>query len=114
MKLYVNKDKTQWAGTQADAKKEFGIVESYEVPTDKAGLISFLNKVCYGTESTVEATPLPVVNDGYPSMNNASPPPRDTLVGRCSMVELKELSTMMNVLINKTWNSMDRLEDKSA
>jgi len=36
------------------------------------------------------------------------------LVGRCSMVELKELSTMMNVLINKTWNSMDRLEDKSA
>ena len=113
MKLYVNKDKTKWAGTQADAKKEFGMIESYEVPTDKAGLITFLNKINYGT-TTIEATPLPVVNDGYPSMNNASPPPSDTLVGRCSMVELKELSTMMNVLINKTWNSMDRLGDKSA
>ena len=108
MKLYVNKDKTQWAGTQADAKKAFGMIESYEVPTDKTGLINFINSIGVKCLSPVEATPLPVRNE------NASPPPRDTLVGRCSMVELKELSTMMNVLINKTWNSMDRLEDKSV
>ena len=108
MKLYVNKDKTKWAGTQADAKKEFGRIESYEVPTDKAGLITFLNKVNYVT-TTIEATPLPVRNE-----ISAANPPNDTLVGRCSMVELKELSTMMNVLINKTWNSMDKLGDKSA
>ena len=108
MKLYVNEDKTKWAGTQADAKKEFGMIESYEVPTDKTGLITFLNQVCYGT-SEVEATPLPVRNE-----ISAANPPNDTLVGRCSMVELKELSTMMNVLINKTWNSMDKLGDKSA
>ena len=108
MKLYVNKDKTKWAGTQADAKKEFGMIESYEVPTDKTGLMTFLNQVCYG-KSEVEATPLPVRNE-----ISAANPPNDTLVGRCSMVELKELSTMMNVLINKTWNSMDKLGDKSA
>ena len=39
MKLYVNKDKTQWAGTQADAKKEFGMIKPYEVPVDKACLL---------------------------------------------------------------------------
>jgi len=108
MKLYVNKDKTKWAGTQADAKKEFGMIESYEVPTDKAGLITFLNKVNYVT-TNIKATPLPVRNE-----ISVANPPNDTLVGRCSMVELKELSTMMNVLINKTWNSMDKLGDKSA
>ena len=107
MKLYVNKDKTKWAGTQADAKKEFGMIESYEVPTDKAGLITFLNKVNYVT-TTIEATPLPVRNEIISQAN----PPKDTLVGKCSMVDLKELSTMMNVLINRTWNNMDRLEAK--
>jgi|TARA_B110000908_G_scaffold15885_1_gene18009 hypothetical protein len=107
MKLYVNKDKTQWAGTQADAKKEFGMIKPYEVPVDKAGLIAFLNNI--GNDiSTVGATPLPVRNEIISQAN----PPKDTLVGRCSMVDLKELSTMMNVLINRTWNSMDRLEAK--
>jgi len=29
------------------------------------------------------------------------------------MVELKELSTTLNVLINKTWNSMDQLNPEA-
>lgn len=108
MKLYVNKDKTKWAGTQADAKKEFGKIETYEVPTDKAGLIEFLNN--YETKQQPVATTSLLVRNEISAAN----PPNDTLVGRCSMVELKELSTMMNVLINKTWNNMDRLEDKAV
>ena len=72
MKLYVNKDKTKWAGTQADAKKEFGMIESYEVPTDKAGLITFLNKVNYVT-TTIEATPLPVRNEIIMAQNDLAP-----------------------------------------
>ena len=41
MRLYRTYD-GQWAGTQADAKK-LGKFEQVEVPTDKAGLLDFLN-----------------------------------------------------------------------
>lgn len=44
MRLYVNQNRTQWAGTQADAKKELGQFDMWEVPTDKTGLLAFLNK----------------------------------------------------------------------
>lgn len=40
MKLYVNKDGV-WCGTQAEAKKVGASVT--EVPTDKQGLLDFLN-----------------------------------------------------------------------
>jgi hypothetical protein len=40
MRLYVN-SKGQWAGTQAEAKKIGASVA--EVPTDKPGLLEFLN-----------------------------------------------------------------------
>jgi hypothetical protein len=57
MRLYVN-SKGQWAGTQIDAKK----IDAHliEVPTDKPGLIAFLN----GQQKTVaveavEPTPVP-------------------------------------------------------
>jgi hypothetical protein len=43
MKLYVNKDRTRWVGTQADAKKDLGKFEAWNVPTDKTGLLEFLN-----------------------------------------------------------------------
>jgi hypothetical protein len=44
MRLYVNQNRTQWAGTQADAKRDLGQFDMYEVPTDKPGLLAFLNK----------------------------------------------------------------------
>jgi hypothetical protein len=44
MRLYVNQNRTQWAGTQADAKKDLGQFDMWEVPTDKPGLLAFLNK----------------------------------------------------------------------
>ena len=57
MRLYVN-SKGQWAGTQIDAKK----IDAHliEVPTDKPGLIAFLN----GQQKTVaveavDPTPAP-------------------------------------------------------
>ena len=43
MKLYVNENRTKWVGTQADAKKELGKFEVWDVPTDKSGLVKFLN-----------------------------------------------------------------------
>ena len=109
MKLYVNKDKTKFVGNQIDAKKDFGIVEPCEVPTDKPGLIAFLNNYEGPPPAAVNQ---PAVMNEYPS-SGVTNPPNDTLVGRCNMVELKELSTTLNVLINKTWNSMDQLNPKA-
>ena len=110
MKLYVNKDKTKFAGNQTDAKKQFGIVEPYEVPTDKPGLIAFLNN--YEGPPAAAVDQPPADRNEYPT-SSVTHPPRDTLVGRCNMVELKELSTTLNVLINKTWNSMDQLNPEA-
>lgn len=43
MKLYTN-GMGSWVGTQAEAKKAFGVTTSTEVPTDKAALLDFLNE----------------------------------------------------------------------
>lgn len=57
-----------WAGTQADAKAAKRDQEAkrpgsppitwqeFEVPTDKAGLLEFLNKHCIGATSTTAAS----------------------------------------------------------
>ena len=54
MKLYVNENRTKWAGTQADAKKELGQYEVWEVPTDKKGLLKFLNNFDNSPSSTAD------------------------------------------------------------
>ena len=122
MNLYRDIKTGVFSGTQAIAKS-IGPFVPVEVPVDKAGLIEYLNDSLppapSGLESEQELTPEPkrtvgngsVVRNEYHSSDDY--PPSDTLVGRCNMVDLKELSTMMNVLINRTWNDMDRLEDKS-
>lgn len=65
MRLYRTYD-GQWAGTQADAKK-LGKFEQVEVPTDKAGLLDFLNsnKDIGATSLTAgDAIPAEVVRSG--------------------------------------------------
>lgn len=46
----------QWAGTQDDAKRAAkecgGFWEPYEVPTDKPGLLGFLNRFCISDPDT--------------------------------------------------------------
>lgn len=65
MRLYRTYD-GQWAGTQADAKK-LGKFEQIEVPTDKAGLLDFLNgNKDVGTTLQVDGDKIPaeVVKSG--------------------------------------------------
>jgi len=65
MRLYRTYD-GQWAGTQADAKK-LGKFKQVEVPTDKAGLLDFLNgnkNVGATTQNTDDAIPAEVVRSG--------------------------------------------------
>ena len=60
MKLYTN-DSGEWAGTQADARKQLGKVRrTVEVPVDKANLMAFLNDNKVGaTLVTLVDTPKP-------------------------------------------------------
>jgi hypothetical protein len=106
MKLYVNESRTQWAGTQADAKKELGKFDAWDVPVDKSGLLEFLNKEAGFNIDPVEVEQQPVVTN-----QRDTRPLNNTLVGRCNLVELKELSTMLLVLINKTWSEQEKQED---
>tara|TARA_R110000765_G_scaffold2276_3_gene6328 strand:+ start:5160 stop:5573 length:414 start_codon:yes stop_codon:yes gene_type:complete len=60
MQLYCN-DKGQWSGTQSDAKKikreNDGLsFESINVPTDKKGLLEFLNKQSFGSGDSTNAS----------------------------------------------------------
>jgi len=60
MKLYTN-DNGEWAGTQADARKQLGKARRIvEVPVDKANLMAFLNDNKVGaTLVTLVDTPKP-------------------------------------------------------
>lgn len=52
MRLYITRDGS-YAGTQADAGKGF---QQVEVPTDKAGLLAYLNEHCTDATPTEEET----------------------------------------------------------
>ncbi len=99
MRLYTT-PKGQWAGTQADAKKLGAYVE-YDVPTNKADLLVFLNKY--------------KVNDyayqGYsaPLEENSQPAVKSIVTHRESAwhninrvaedAPLSELTTAMNIIM---------------
>jgi len=112
MRLYANEAMNQWRGTQADAKAAFGTVNQIDVPTDKLGLLEFLNN--YSTvpeadkrvEQSVEETIIQVRQAKYEREN--APKPNDSIVGRCSMVELKELSTTLKELLFRTWSETEK------
>ncbi len=106
MKLYVNESRTKWAGTQADAKKELGKFDAWDVPVDKSGLLEFLNKEAGFNIDPVEVEQQPVVTN-----QRDTRPLNNTLVGRTSLVDLKELSTILLVLINRTWSEQEQKED---
>ena len=108
MRLYVSKN-NQWTGTQSDAKA-LGSFDQIEVPTDKPGLIAFLNCIEPKTSEVDTITPVDIVSDQY-SLKGQTYSPGNTVPGKCSLVELKELSTILLCLMNKVWNEMEQKED---
>jgi hypothetical protein len=64
MKLYVN-NKGQWVGTQAEAKKIGAKVT--EVPTDKPGLLDFLN----GQQQAAAPDPAPTTTPSKVSQSKS-------------------------------------------
>lgn len=109
MRLYVSKN-NQWTGTQSDAKA-LGSFDQIEVPTDKPGLMEFLNNFNAPQLDQVDTTePVNILSNQSPSRDK-SYPPENTIVGKCSIIDLKELSTTLRCLLNKTWNEMENKQD---
>jgi hypothetical protein len=112
MRLYLS-DNNEWTGTQLDAKAT-GYYEQVEVPTDKVGLMAFLNELTYANDDRVKQ---PVVNNNVNdeqlaaiglAIHNKNHPKEDTLVEKCSLVELKELSTTLKQLLLRSWSEMEK------
>ncbi len=76
------------------------------MPVDKSGLLEFLNKEAGFNIDPVEVEQQPVVTN-----QRDTRPLNNTLVGRTSLVDLKELSTILLVLINRTWSEQEQKED---
>ena len=55
MKLYTQNGR--WVGTQADAKRDFGVVTLVDVPTDKLALIDWLNEHSVGEHPDTNRAP---------------------------------------------------------
>ena len=112
MRLYVSKN-NEWTGTQLDTKAS-GSYEQVEVPTDKVGLMAFLNDLTYANDERVEQ---PVVENNVSddqmaaiglAIHNKNHPKENTLVDKCSLVELKELSTTLQQLLFRAWSEMEQ------
>jgi hypothetical protein len=126
MRLYVSKN-NEWTGTQLDAKAT-GAYEQVEVPTDKVGLMAFLNDLTVTTpDDNLVLLPWKQERDAKVNfesrqtdnqiaavglaIHNKNQPPANTLVDKCSLVELKELSTTLQQLLFKAWSEMEQKQD---
>jgi len=99
MRLYTT-PKGQWAGTQADAKKLGAYVE-YDVPTNKADLLVFLNKykvndyAYQGYSAPLEENPQPAVKSIVTHRESAW----HNINRVAEEAPLSELSTAMNIIM---------------
>ena len=99
MRLYTT-PKGQWAGTQADAKKLGAYVE-YDVPTNKADLLVFLNKykvndyAHQGYSAPLEDNPQPAVKSIVTHRESAW----HNINRVAEEAPLSELSTAMNIIM---------------
>ena len=126
MRLYVSKN-NEWTGTQLDAKAT-GAYEQVEVPTDKVGLMAFLNDLTVtAPDDNLVLLPWKQERDAKVNfesrqtddqiaavglaIHNKNHPPANTLVDKCSLVGLKELSTTLQQLLFKAWSEMEQKQD---
>ena len=73
MKLYTDNN-GRWAGTQADAKRDFGhITPPTEVPTDKPTLLKFLNDHAVATNTVIVLGKGSELRPTTPSLTSGEP-----------------------------------------
>ena len=99
MRLYTT-PKGQWAGTQADAKK-LGAYMEYDVPTNKSGLMDFLNR--HGVnEYTVRGYSEPLEENPQPAVKSIATHRESAWHNINRVAEeapLSELTTAMNIIM---------------
>lgn len=99
MRLYTT-PKGEWAGTQAEAKK-LGTYNEYDVPTNKADLLAFLNKykvndyAYQGYSAPLEENPQPAVKSIATHRESAW----HNINRVAEEAPLSELSTAMNIIM---------------
>jgi len=97
MKLYVN-SKGQWVGTQAEAKKIGAKVT--EVPTDKPGLLAFLN----GQQQAAAPDPTPTTTTTPSKVTKSK---SQTLFDVANEATLQELQHVVYRYLMKVDDALD-------
>ena len=117
MKLYTN-NRGDWAGTQADARKQFGKERrTIEVPTDKPNLMAFLNQNKVGS-SVVQNTPEPDAQAQpeaiQPTNKISANPNRYDLMDASDAASLQDLQTVMYRYLMRVDDALDlkRIENE--
>lgn len=102
MRLYTT-PKGEWAGTQAEAKK-LGTYNEYDVPTNKADLLAFLNKykvndyAYQGYSAPLEENPQPAIIRDVATVKESS----WTNIRRVAEeASLKDLTTAMVIIMGR-------------
>ena len=101
MRLYTTPT-GKWAGTQADAKK-LGAYMEYDVPTNKSGLMDFLNR--HGVnEYTVRGYSEPLEENPQPAVKSIATHRESAWHNINRVAEeapLSELTTAMNIIMHR-------------
>lgn len=119
MRLYVTRNGS-WAGTQADAKalaaSERSVWREEEVPTSKAELLAFLNRLHVGREGTGEAPQAPpeVVEAPKAPVAPAAPSAADRVAEECDIEEAigrADLPRTIRLAEHVHWRLKEHLEE---
>ena len=111
MNLYTNG--LTYAGTQADAKKLWGKdYKSIEVPTDKSGLINFLNNTFTAPVPTAHTMKQPSSISSVPKTNVlAFSTPYKNIKEAAKEASFKDLGVALVVLLDRLEEAAERVED---
>ena len=110
MKLYTN-NSGEWAGTQADAKRDFGKdMAILEVPTDKPTLLQFLNEYQVGGADVISGQMEMVQQQSSPSSSNAPVPGRYDVRDAVKNCDRQHLGQALASIISRLYDEMEELQ----
>ena len=106
MKLYTN-NSGEWAGTQADAKRNFGKdMAILEVTTDKPTLLQFLNEYQVGGSDVVAA----IQQHSPPSSSYSAIPGNYDVRDAVKNCDRQHLGQALASIISRLYDEMEELQ----
>ena len=104
MRLYTTG--SQWAGTQADAKK-LGKFVQVDVPTDKQGLLDWLNKMHWHTTEAVAPIQEPSAPIRQPSAPKVSNDDYNSVRTYLETCDAQELNRCLTIICSRLHDFLD-------